>query len=142
MAATPAEPARGAQGMAFARNAFGGDAEAGPDYDAIASAVFTSPPMAGVGLTQEKAQEEYGDIDVYTSSFRRGRFHAVIRVTWLGMRQQGLWRLRLLRQEAAHARAAWLRQLAVTAAAAGICLLPAARVCCLAGHVCVLKLGL
>ena len=58
------------QGMAFAKNAFGGDSNAGPDYEAVASAVFTSPPLASVGLTQEKAAEKYGDIDVYTSSFR------------------------------------------------------------------------
>ena len=61
------------QGMAFARNAFGGDSNAGPDYEAIASAVFTSPPLSSVGLSQEKAQEKYGDIDVYTSSFRSAR---------------------------------------------------------------------
>ena len=63
----------GVQGMAFARNAFGGDSNAGPDYEAVASAVFTSPPLSSVGLSQEKAQEKYGDIDVYTSSFRSAR---------------------------------------------------------------------
>ena len=66
----------GVQGMAFARNAFGGDSNAGPDYEAIASAVFTSPPLSSVGLSQEKAQEKYGDIDVYTSSFRSARWSA------------------------------------------------------------------
>lgn len=58
------------EGMAFARNAFGGDTNAAPDYEAIASAVFSSPPMATVGLSEEAAKEKYGDIDVFTSSFR------------------------------------------------------------------------
>lgn len=47
-----------------------GDAEAKAEYAAIASAVFSGPPLASVGLSEEAAIEEYGDVDVYTSSFK------------------------------------------------------------------------
>ena len=66
--------ARAQEGMAFARNAFGGDADAAPDHHAVASAVFSSPPIATVGLTENQAVEKYGDVDVYSSSFRRAPF--------------------------------------------------------------------
>jgi glutathione reductase (NADPH) len=39
-------------------------------YQLIPSAVFSSPPLATVGLTEEQAQQENLDIEVYTSSFR------------------------------------------------------------------------
>jgi glutathione reductase (NADPH) len=58
------------EGMAFARNVYGGDAEAKPDYRAVASAVFSNPPLCVVGLSEEEAAEQLGDVDVYTSSFR------------------------------------------------------------------------
>lgn len=58
------------EGMAFARNAFGGDESAAPDYEAIPSAVFSSPPMASVGLTEEQATEKYKNLDIFTSGFR------------------------------------------------------------------------
>ncbi|XWS36371.1 hypothetical protein CRYUN_Cryun20dG0079500 [Craigia yunnanensis] len=41
-----------------------------PDYRAVPSAVFSQPPIGQVGLTEEQAVKEYGDIDVYTSNFR------------------------------------------------------------------------
>uniref|UniRef100_A0A0E0BAI6 glutathione-disulfide reductase n=1 Tax=Oryza glumipatula TaxID=40148 RepID=A0A0E0BAI6_9ORYZ len=37
---------------------------------AVPSAVFSQPPIGQVGLTEEKAIEKYGDVDVYTSNFR------------------------------------------------------------------------
>ena len=58
------------QGMAFAKKAFGGQQDAKPDYNAIASAVFSSPPIATVGLTEEEAIEQHKNVDVFTSSFR------------------------------------------------------------------------
>ena len=58
------------QGMAFARKAFGGVADSKPDYEAIPSAVFSSPPIATVGLSEAEAAEQYKDVDVYTSSFK------------------------------------------------------------------------
>jgi glutathione reductase (NADPH) len=56
--------------MAFVRNVFGGDASAKPDFETVATAVFSSPPISTVGMTEEQAVEKYGDVDVYTSSFR------------------------------------------------------------------------
>lgn len=41
-----------------------------PDYNAVASAVFSNPPLATVGLSEEQAAKQLGDVDVYTSSFR------------------------------------------------------------------------
>jgi len=36
----------------------------------IASAVFSSPPMASVGFTEEEAAEKFDNLDLYTSSFQ------------------------------------------------------------------------
>lgn len=47
-----------------------GDPEAKAEYDAIASAVFSNPPLASVGLSEEDATEQFGDVDVFTSSFK------------------------------------------------------------------------
>ena len=47
-----------------------GDAEAKPDYQAVASAVFSNPPLCVVGLSEEEAAEQLGNVDVFTSSFR------------------------------------------------------------------------
>jgi glutathione reductase (NADPH) len=40
------------------------------DYENIASAVFSQPPLATVGLTEAEARARYGKVDVYKSSFR------------------------------------------------------------------------
>ena len=59
------------EGMAFARNVFGGDAGAKPDYSAVASAVFSTPTIASVGATEAAAlAASSAGVDVYTSSFR------------------------------------------------------------------------
>ncbi|KAL2649579.1 hypothetical protein R1flu_017707 [Riccia fluitans] len=57
------------EGMAFANTAIG-NKPTKPDHRYIASAVFTQPPIGTVGLTEAEALDLYGDIDVYTSSFR------------------------------------------------------------------------
>lgn len=41
-----------------------------PDFRAVPSAVFSQPPIGQVGLTEEQAVEEFGDVDVYTSNYR------------------------------------------------------------------------
>lgn len=56
------------EGMAFARNAFGGDSSAVPDYAAIASAVFSTPTIASVGATEEEAA--VAGARIYTSAFK------------------------------------------------------------------------
>jgi glutathione reductase (NADPH) len=40
------------------------------DYDYIPSAVFSHPPMAGVGMTESQAKNKLGAVKVYTSDFR------------------------------------------------------------------------
>ncbi|TZG26296.1 glutathione-disulfide reductase [Sphingomonas montanisoli] len=57
------------EGQAFADTVFGNKPHR-VDYDMIPSAVFSSPPMAGVGLTEQKAREQYGSVKVFTSDFR------------------------------------------------------------------------
>lgn len=58
------------EGHAFADTVFGGRPRT-VDYTAIPTAVFASPPLSGVGLTETQARKEYGDaINVYRSSFR------------------------------------------------------------------------
>lgn len=42
-----------------------------PDYECVASAVFSQPPLATVGMTEEEAKEKVvGEIDVYVEGFR------------------------------------------------------------------------
>ncbi|WZY87917.1 LOW QUALITY PROTEIN: hypothetical protein YC2023_044652 [Brassica napus] len=41
-----------------------------PDHRAVPCAVFSQPPIGTVGLTEEQAIEQYGDIDVFTSNFK------------------------------------------------------------------------
>lgn len=57
------------EGQAFADTQFG-DKPHRVDYDNIPSAVFSHPPMAGVGLTERQAKERFGSVKVYTSDFR------------------------------------------------------------------------
>ncbi|MDA0819019.1 MAG: glutathione-disulfide reductase [Proteobacteria bacterium] len=57
------------EGHAFADTVFGGNPRT-IDYGSIPSAVFSQPPLAGVGLTEAEARTKYGDVKVYTSDFR------------------------------------------------------------------------
>ncbi len=58
------------EGHAFADTVFGGNPRT-ISYDNIPSAVFSSPPIAAVGLTEDAARAKYGDdIKVYRSDFR------------------------------------------------------------------------
>lgn len=63
------------QGMAFAKHVFGGDPEGKPDYEYIPSAVFSSPPIANVGLSEEEAVEQYKNVDIFTSSYKCAAGH-------------------------------------------------------------------
>jgi len=57
------------EGQAVADRLFaGGDTVI--DYANIPSAVFSQPPLAGVGLTEGQARNQYGNIKVFTSDFR------------------------------------------------------------------------
>jgi glutathione reductase (NADPH) len=57
------------EGQAFADRVFA-DIDTKLDYSCIPSAVFSQPPLAGVGLTEGEARNQYGNIKVYTSDFR------------------------------------------------------------------------
>lgn len=58
------------EGQAFADRIFGGK-ETTLNYDCIPSAVFSQPPLAGVGLTEAEARTAFGsNIRVYSSDFR------------------------------------------------------------------------
>jgi len=57
------------EGQAFADRLFGGK-HVEIDYSCIPSAVFSQPPLAGVGPTEGEARNKYGAIKVYSSDFR------------------------------------------------------------------------
>ena len=57
------------EGQAFADTVFGNKPRR-VDYDCIPSAVFSHPPMAGVGMTESQAKTKFGSCKTYTSDFR------------------------------------------------------------------------
>ena len=57
------------EGQAFADTVFG-DTPTTVDYSCVASAVFSHPPLAGVGMTEGQARNKLGQVKVYTSDFR------------------------------------------------------------------------
>jgi glutathione reductase (NADPH) len=58
------------EGHAFADSVFGNKPRT-IDYSAIPMAVFSSPPIAAVGLTEEDARAKFGDaVKIYRSDFR------------------------------------------------------------------------
>lgn len=59
-----------AEGMAVARRLFKPDEYKPISYDHIATAVFTLPNIATVGLSEEQAKAAGHDVSVFTSSFR------------------------------------------------------------------------
>jgi glutathione reductase (NADPH) len=57
------------EGQAFADTVFGNKPTA-VDHACVPSAVFSHPPMCGVGLTESQARNALGSIRIYTSDFR------------------------------------------------------------------------
>jgi glutathione reductase (NADPH) len=57
------------EGQAFADTMFGNKPHR-VDYENIPSAVFSHPPMAGVGMTEAQAKTKLGSVKVYQSDFR------------------------------------------------------------------------
>ena len=57
------------EGHAFADTVFGQQPRT-VAYDHIPSAVFTQPPIAAVGLTEEQARASFGEVKVFKSDFR------------------------------------------------------------------------
>lgn len=74
------------EGQAFADTVFGGTPRT-VDYDCIPSAVFSQPPLAGVGLTEGQARNAYGNIKVFTSDFRP------MKNVFAGRMERGLYKL-------------------------------------------------
>ncbi|KAL3141448.1 hypothetical protein ABBQ32_005016 [Trebouxia sp. C0010 RCD-2024] len=64
----PLTPVARMEGTYFAQHLFGG-LDIKPDYANVASVVFSSPQVAQVGVNEDKAVEQYGDVDVFTSTF-------------------------------------------------------------------------
>ncbi len=58
-----------AEGMALVETLFGA-VPATVDYDYIATAVFSQPNMATVGLSEEAARDQFPRVDVFKSEFR------------------------------------------------------------------------
>jgi glutathione reductase (NADPH) len=56
------------EAMALARTLFDGQPTT-VDYDTIPTAVFSTPPVGTVGLTESQARHEYPDVDVYRAIF-------------------------------------------------------------------------
>jgi glutathione reductase (NADPH) len=57
------------EGQAFA-DTFFGNKPTRVDYANVPAAVFSHPPMAGVGMTESQAKQALGSVKVYTSDFR------------------------------------------------------------------------
>lgn len=58
------------EGHALAERLFGGKDTPPVSTENIATAVFTSPELGAVGLTEQQARERPGDIDVHAARFR------------------------------------------------------------------------
>jgi glutathione reductase (NADPH) len=58
-----------AEGRAIAETLFN-DNPTKMDHANVPSAVFSQPPIGSVGLTEERARAEYGEVDVYMARFR------------------------------------------------------------------------
>ena len=57
------------EGQAFADTIFG-NKPTRVDYDMVPTAVFSQPPLAGVGMTESQAKNKLGTVKTYTSDFR------------------------------------------------------------------------
>ena len=58
-----------AEGRAIAETLFN-DNPTKMDHADVPSAVFSQPPIGAVGLTEERAHREYGEVDVYMARFK------------------------------------------------------------------------
>ncbi|MEO8144136.1 MAG: glutathione-disulfide reductase [Betaproteobacteria bacterium] len=57
------------EGMALAKTLFGGTPTP-VDHDNVPTAVFSNPSIGTVGLSEAKARERFGKVDIYKAAFR------------------------------------------------------------------------
>lgn len=62
-----------AEGHVLADRLYGGRSDRDVNYDNIPTAVFSIPPVATCGLTEEEARKRFGKVDIYRSSFKAMR---------------------------------------------------------------------
>jgi glutathione reductase (NADPH) len=62
-------PVATAEAMWLAKTLFGNEPTA-VDHDNVPTAIFADPNVATVGLSEERAREKFGAVDVYKTSFR------------------------------------------------------------------------
>jgi glutathione reductase (NADPH) len=62
-------PVATSEGMALAKTLFGGQPTP-VDHDNVPTAVFANPNLATVGLSEAKARERFGKVDIYKTAFR------------------------------------------------------------------------
>ena len=62
-------PVATSEGMALAKTLFGGTPTP-VDHENVPTAVFAHPNIGTVGLSEEKARERYGQVDIYKAAFR------------------------------------------------------------------------
>jgi glutathione reductase (NADPH) len=62
-------PVATAEAMWLAKTLFGNEPTA-VDHEAVPTAIFANPNVATVGLSEERAREKFGAVDVYKASFR------------------------------------------------------------------------
>ena len=62
-------PVATAEAMWLARTLFRGEPTP-VDHENVPTAVFSNPNVATVGLSEEKARERYGELDIYKATFR------------------------------------------------------------------------
>jgi glutathione reductase (NADPH) len=62
-------PVATAEGMALAKTLFGGKPTP-LDHDNVPTTVFSNPNLGSVGLSEEKARERFGKVDIYQTAFR------------------------------------------------------------------------
>jgi len=62
-------PVATAEGMALAKTLFR-DEPTAMDHDNVPTAVFSNPNVATVGLSEERARERHGRVEVYRTAFR------------------------------------------------------------------------
>ncbi len=62
-------PVATAEGMALAKTLFRNEPTA-TDHDNVPTAVFSDPNVATVGLSEERAREKHGRVDIYKTAFR------------------------------------------------------------------------